>query len=117
MWTRMDVAASSVPISMPSAGTLAWTPFVLVGASGYLSAERLLRRLPWLALAALAWGQVATAHLSHGLVMCTGLTFAYVAARGSHDVRTERSRWTGALALGLAFFAFLLLADLALLRP
>jgi hypothetical protein len=36
----MAMAASNVAISLPFAGTLAWTPFVLVGASGYFSAER-----------------------------------------------------------------------------
>ena len=33
----MTMAASTVAISMPFAGFLAWTPFVLVGASGYLT--------------------------------------------------------------------------------
>jgi hypothetical protein len=113
----MSIAASTVAISMPFAGTLAWTPFVLVGASGYLAAERLLRRLPWLALAAFAWGQVASAHLSHGLVMCSGLTLAYVVAQLVQQVRTGRTRWPGALALGAGFFAFLPLANLAILVP
>jgi len=113
----MTMAASSIAISLPFAGTLAWTPFVLVGASGYLAADRLLRRLPWLALAALAWGQIATAHLSHGLVMCTALAFVYVVARSIHDVRTGARRWPHALALAGAFFAFLPLANLAILVP
>jgi hypothetical protein len=113
----MTMAASSVAISLPFAGTLAWTPFVLVGASGYLAAERLLRRLPWLALAAFAWGQVAISHMSHGLVMCTALTLAYVAARSIQDVLTGRRRWPHALALAAAFLAFLPLASLAIFVP
>ncbi|MGE5461301.1 MAG: YfhO family protein [Solirubrobacterales bacterium] len=113
----MSIGASTVAISMPFAGTLAWTPLVLVGASGYLGAERLLHRLPWLALAAFAWGQVASAHLSHGLVMCSGLAFAYVVARLVQQVRAGRSRWPKALALGAGFFAFLPLASLAILVP
>ncbi|HEU4527312.1 MAG TPA: YfhO family protein [Actinomycetota bacterium] len=113
----MTMAASSVAISLPFAGTLAWTPFVLVGASGYLAAERLLRRLGWLALGAVAWGQVALSHMSHGLVICTALTFAYLAARSIHDVRTGRRRWPHALALAGAFLAFLPLANLAILVP
>jgi len=113
----MAMAASNVAISLPFAGTLAWTPLVLVGASGYLSAESLWRRLPWMALAAVAWGQVATAHLSHGLVMCTGLALAYLVARSAYEVRTGRLRWPTALGLAVAFLAFLPLANLAILVP
>jgi hypothetical protein len=112
----MTMAASVVAIAMPFAGTLAWTPFVLVGASGYLGASG-WRRLPWLALAALAWGQVATAHLSHGLMICTALTVAYVVARSIRDVRAGSIPTRAAVLLGLAFVAFLPLANLAILLP
>src|SRR5436309_2118530 len=80
------VAASQIGISLPFAGTLAWTPYVLVGAAGYLTATRWSRRLGWMALAALAWGQVANAHMSHGLAMCTLVTAAYLGARSVQDV-------------------------------
>ncbi|HZD78488.1 MAG TPA: hypothetical protein VE646_00395 [Actinomycetota bacterium] len=113
----MMIAATNAAISLPFAGTLAWTPFVLVGASGYLSAHRWVRRLPWLALAALAWGQVASAHMSHGLVMATGLTFAYLVARSIAQIAAgERSVW-GAAWVTVAFLAFLPLANLAILLP
>jgi hypothetical protein len=113
----MAMAASNVAISLPFAGTLAWTPFVLVGASGFFSATRLSRRLPWLALAAVAWGQVAASHLSHGLVMCTGLVLAYVIGRSMHEVRTGRLRWQAVIALSVGFLAFLPLSNLAILIP
>jgi hypothetical protein len=113
----MAISASVVAISMPFSGMLAWTPFVLVGASGYLSADRLLRRLPWLALAAIAWGQVAVSHLSHGLVMCTALVVAYLVGRSVHEVREGRLRWLPAVGLVVAFLAFLPLANLAVLVP
>jgi len=113
----MMISVSNVGISLPFSGTLAWTPFALVGASGYFSAERWSRRLPWVALAALAWGQVASAHLSHGLVMCTGVVAAYVIGRGVHEVRAERLRPLRALAMGLGFLAFLPIANLAILLP
>ncbi len=112
----MTMAASIIAISLPFAGTLAWTPFVLVGASGVFSASG-WRRLPWLALAALAWGQVATAHLSHGLLMCTGLVTAYVVARAVRDVRSGALERGTAVLLGLGFLAFLPLANLAILVP
>lgn len=113
----MVMSASNVAVSLPFAGTLAWTPFTLVGASGYFSAERWPRRLAWLALAAFAWGQVATAHLSHGLVMCTAILTAYVTARALHEVRTGALTGRRALAMSLGFTAFLPLANLAILVP
>jgi hypothetical protein len=112
----MAMAASNVAISLPFAGAIAWTPYVLVGASGYLRAHT-WTRVGWLLLAAFAWGQVAAAHLSHGLVICTVLTFAYVLARTGREVRRGRTTPLRGAALTIAFFAFLPLANLALLIP
>ncbi|HJS27096.1 MAG TPA: hypothetical protein VJ913_08230 [Actinomycetota bacterium] len=112
----LGISASVVAISLPFAGTLAWTPFVLVGASGYFSASG-WRRIPWLALAAFAWGQVASAHLSHGLVMATALMLAYVVARAVREVRTGASRARPILLLSACFVLFLPLANLAILLP
>jgi hypothetical protein len=112
----MVMAASSVAISLPFAGMLAWTPFVLVGASGFFSAAG-SRRLGWLALGAVAWGQVATSHLSHGLVMATGMVAAYVLARSIHEVRAGSLSARTAALLGVGFLAFLPLANLAILIP
>jgi hypothetical protein len=112
----MAMSASSVAVSLPFAGTLAWTPVALVGASGYFSSAG-WRRLGWLALTALAWGQVASAHLSHGLVMCTSLLVAYVLARAVRDVRARILDARTAVALALVLLAFLPLANLAILIP
>ncbi|MGH2590461.1 MAG: hypothetical protein ACRDGW_06655, partial [Actinomycetota bacterium] len=112
----MAIAASSVAISMPFAGFLAWTPFALAGASGFFSSTG-WRRLGWLALAAFAWGQVATAHLSHGLVICTGLVVAYVLARAIRDVRAGDLPARTVVLFAIAFLAFLPLANLAILVP
>jgi hypothetical protein len=112
----MAVSASILAISLPFAGTLAWTPFILVGASGYAGGSG-WRRLAWLALAAFAWGQVATAHLSHGLVMATGLVVAYVVARAIREVRRGAIRPWAAVGWSLALLAFLPLANLAILVP
>jgi hypothetical protein len=112
----MAIAASNVAISLPFAGAIAWTPLVLVGASGFLSTHR-RTRVWWLALAAFAWGQVAAAHLSHGLVMCTALVFAYALARTGREVRAGRETPLRGAALTIGFFAFLPLANLALLIP
>src|SRR5437762_3253746 len=59
------IATSEIAIAMPFAGALAWTTLTLLGAAGFVRAERWSRRIAWLALGAFAWSQVATAHLSH----------------------------------------------------
>jgi hypothetical protein len=112
----MAIAASIIAISLPFAGTLAWTPFVLVGASGWFCATG-WRRFGWLALGAFAWGQVAAAHLSHGLVLAPGLTAVYLVARALHEVHAGRLSGGRALWLGVAFLVFLPLANLAIILP
>jgi hypothetical protein len=112
----MAIAASVVAVSLPFAGTLAWTPFVLVGASGWFGSSG-WRRAGWLALGAIAWGQVATAHLSHGLVTATGIAAAYVVARALHEVRAGRLERSHATWLAVGFLTFLPLANLAIFLP
>ncbi len=113
----MIMSASVIAISMPFAGTLAWTPLVLLGASGYRQSLLLSRRLMWLALAALAWSQVASAHMSHGLTICTLLVTAYVLAGAIGSVRAGQLSWQRAAARAAGFIAFLPLASLAVLLP
>ena len=113
----MLIAASSVAISLPFAGTLAWTPIVLVAASGYLRAGRMAARLGWLGLGALAWGQVAVAHMSHGLAMCTLALVVYLAARSARNVRAGLTSWRAAAVLAAGFVLFLPFANLAIFLP
>jgi hypothetical protein len=112
----MAIATSNVAISLPFVGAIAWTPFVLVGASGFFGSPT-WSRLGWLALAAFAWGQVAAAHLSHGLVMCTALVVTYALARIAREVHRGRTTPLRGAALTIVFLAFLPLANLALLIP
>jgi hypothetical protein len=74
------MAGSEIAIAMPFAGAMAWSAVLLLGAAGYRRAGRWRGRLGWLALAGFAWSQVASAHLSHGLVVGTVLATAYLAA-------------------------------------
>ncbi|MFM8998933.1 MAG: hypothetical protein ACKOKE_02485, partial [Actinomycetota bacterium] len=75
----MLLAQSKLAISMPFAGAIAWIPLLLTGAAAFARASG-SRRLPWLGLAAFAWGQVAAAHLSHGVVIATTLAVAVLLA-------------------------------------
>lgn len=111
------MATSTIAISLPFAGMLAWTPVVLLSAAGYRRASRWSRRAPWMALSGLAWSQVACAHLSHGLVVCTTLVTAYLVAGCVLDVRAGRLRMWAAMGRTAAFLAFLPLAALPVLIP
>jgi hypothetical protein len=83
----MMMSTSTIVISLPFAGALAWTTVVLWAASGYRSAEHWPGRLGWLALGAFAWTQVAAAHMSHGLVIATAFAVVFLVACAIADTR------------------------------
>jgi hypothetical protein len=113
----MLMSTSEMAIQIPFAGFLAWTTIVLVAASGYRQADRWSRRLGWSALGAFAWSQVASAHMSQGLVMSSLLVTAYLVAVSVTAVRVgELGPWTAAGRAAL-FLAVLPLASLAILVP
>ncbi len=85
----MLMSTSEIAVSMPFAGSIAWTTVALIGAAGYRRADRWSRRIAWLAVGAFGWSQVATAHLSHGLVMCSVLVVAYLVSGAVADVRAR----------------------------
>ncbi len=113
----MLMSTSEMAISMPFAGFLAWTTIVLVGASGYRQSLLWSHRLGWLALSGFAWWQVANAHMSHGLMMCTLLVTAYLVAHAVESVRLRETSWQRAVAATGAFLAFLPLASAAIFVP
>jgi Bacterial membrane protein YfhO len=113
----MMMGASEIAVSLPFAGMLAWTPIVLLAAAGYRRSEKWSRRLLWLGLAGLAWSQVANAHMSHGLIMCTLLAAAYLGVGLVMDVRARRIGVGTALGRGALFLGFLPIASLPVLIP
>jgi hypothetical protein len=113
----MIIAASAVAISLPFAGTLAWTPFVLVGASGCLGTLRWPARIGWMAVGAFAWGQVASSHMSHGLAMATVTVVVYVVARSIRNVRAGETTFSRAAAVAALFLLVLPLANMAIFIP
>jgi hypothetical protein len=113
----MPMSTSIVAVAMPFAGAIAWTTIVLAAASGFRQAGGTARRLAWMGLAALAWSQVAGAHMSHGLGMCTLLVAAYLVAHAVSSVRARSARAWSAAGLVAGFLAFLPLASLAVLLP
>ncbi len=113
----MMISTSTIAISLPFAGSLAWSTVLLVSASGYRRSERWSGRLGWLALGAFAWTQVAAAHMSHGLVIATAFATAYLIVGAVADVRTgsiAAGRAAGYVAL---FLVVLPIAALPILVP
>ncbi|HEX6844205.1 MAG TPA: hypothetical protein VF235_03725 [Actinomycetota bacterium] len=102
-------AASEIAIAMPFAGAIAWGTIVLLAAARCLRASAWSSRLGWIALGGFAWSQVASAHLSHGLVAVTAVVVANVL--GTAWGRREL------VATAAAFLAALPLLSLAVLVP
>jgi hypothetical protein len=113
----MILGGSSVGASLPFSGSLAWTPILLAAASGFSRTDRGAARLGWAGVGALAWSQVAAAHLSNGLAIATALAVAVLAANGIRAVRDGRRSTGRATLLAAGFLAFLPLASLAMLLP
>ena len=86
----MLMSTSEIAISMPFAGAMAWTTVSLVGAAAFRRAALWPARLGCIAIGAIGWSQVATAHLSHGLVVCTALVTAYLVAGVVAEARSTR---------------------------
>ena len=111
------IADSYISLELPFAAMLAWTSLTLAAAARFVHAERWGPRLAWLALMALAWGQLAEAHLSNGLVMGSILLAAYVGYRLVLAAREGRMAWPATIGL-LALVAVSLPAvNLAVLLP
>jgi hypothetical protein len=112
----LSMAGSLTVIALPFAGVLAWMALALAGASGYLHAETRSRLLGWLALTELALTQVASAHLTDGLLITALVLVLYVVARSLFQVRSGRRSPSSALALGAGLLvAFPILAAAVLI--
>jgi hypothetical protein len=111
----MLLATTKLGMSLPFAGALAWTPWVLAGVSRYLRARTWPGRIVWAVLAALAWSQLAVAHLSHGLVTGSGAVavfFVYRFWRLRRDDEASVRHLTTLAVLLVAVFATISLAAL-----
>ena len=113
----MLMSTSEIVISMPFAGATAWSCVALTGAAGFRRARRWSARLGWIAIGAIGWSQVATAHLSHGLVVCTALLAAYLAAGAVGDALERRGAALAAAGRAVAFLVAMPLLSLAIVVP
>ena len=113
----MLIASTKVLVNLPFSDTLAWTPVILAAAAKAIRATTWAARLVWITVTAIAWGQLATAHLSHGLVIGTTTLVAYAiyVARAELRAGTTTGRQVAAIA-ALLVVAFPLV-NLAHLLP
>ena len=111
----IPMGASSLVLSLPFAGTLAWIPLMLACVSRALKTRTWPPRIVWSVAAAIAWGQVAAAMLSHGLFVGTVALVFYLA------FKLFALRANGRLREGLAVTVLLVVAfpavNLAYLLP
>jgi hypothetical protein len=113
----LAVASSLLAVYLPFAGALAWTAMLLATAAKVLRARAWPARLGWIAAVAVAWGQLASAHATNGLVLGTGVLLAYAAARLAGDVRRGTRTLRATLGLIGLLLAALLSVNLAILLP
>ncbi len=113
----LGIAASDLTLSFPFAGAIAWTMLTLAAAGRLLRAGTGSRRLVWLGATGLAWGQIAAAHLSQGLVIGTMVVLSYLVGRSWIDAREGRRTARESALLIAATVATVPLLNLALLLP
>jgi hypothetical protein len=113
----LAIAGSRLVVDLPFPGTLAWSALLLAAGARCLHAETWPARLGWVALTALAWGQLAATHLSHGLVIGTVVFGCYVAVRTVVDVRSGRRTLRDRLLLLGVLVVALPLVNLAYFYP
>lgn len=73
------IAGSELSLSLPFAGALAWAAISLAALARFVRAPSTSARLGWGLATTLAWGQLAAAHFSVGLVIGTLALVAYAA--------------------------------------
>src|SRR5205823_5290287 len=100
-----------------TSGYLAWTAVMLATASRLTRAARWPARLGWLAATAIAWGQVAAAHFSNGLIVGSLALLLYLGARLIEEVRAGRRSVREGGLIGVLLAASLFLVNMAVLLP
>jgi hypothetical protein len=75
----LGLAGARIGLFLPFPSSLAWAAVTLAACAKLLRARRPSAVLGWAGATAVAWGQMAAAHLAHGAVIGTGLLIVYLA--------------------------------------
>lgn len=113
----LSVAGSTIALSLPFAGTLGWTAVLLACASRYFRARTWSSRLVWCLLTAAAWGQLAAAHMSVGLLMGTGTLAFYLVAKSWEGVKRRGLARSDLAVLMALLVGAMLVVNLAYFLP
>jgi hypothetical protein len=111
------ISESRLALSLPFAGTLAWSALSLACCSKYVHASGWQRRLLWGGATSAAWGQLAAAHFSVGLVIGSGVILTYMAVVARENTREGTWSMRGALLIGGLLAVMAVLINLAYLVP
>lgn len=98
------VAGAELVVSLPFSGMIAWTAITLAACSKYMRARAWSARIAWCLAAAAAWGQIAAAHFSVGLLIGTLAVGAYILQATWSNFADER--WTARRAVAIAGLLF-----------
>ncbi len=113
----LALAASRLTLFLPFPSAFAWTAVLLWASSATLNASTWPRRLGWVLIAAVAWGQLAAAYSSHGLLLGTAAVVFFLVAKAWSQsragVRGARESLGIAALLAVAFVG----VNLAFLLP
>lgn len=102
----LPMAGSSIATgSLPFAGALAWASLTLAAAARYRRAASPGSHLLWATAVAIAWGQIAAAHLSTGLVVGSLALVLYLGAGLVSDVRGGLPRGQALAKVGVLILA------------
>jgi hypothetical protein len=113
----LPLAGSSIGAgSLPFSGALAWTSVMLALAAKYRRA-RSSEALLWVTMLALAWGQLAGAHISTGLLLGTLCTGLYLLFGLVTDVRSAVLTRRRALSKVAVLLPAILIINAAVLLP
>jgi membrane protein YfhO len=113
----LGLAASRLVLFLPFPSAFAWTAVLLWLCSATLKSHTWAGRIGWALLAAGAWGQLAAAYFSHGLLLGTAVVIVYLGAKVWSRARSGISSRTHTLAIaGLLAIAFIAV-NLAFLLP
>jgi hypothetical protein len=86
----VPVAGSTLAVSLPFSGSLAWSALTLAAAAWWLRTSTWSSRMLWSVATAFCWGQIAAAHATNGLAIGTGALIAYLAAGTVRETRAGR---------------------------
>jgi hypothetical protein len=113
----LGLCASRLLLFLPFPSAFAWTAVLLWCCSGAFHAPARAGRVGWALAAAAAWGQLAAAYFSHGLILGSAAVAFYLVAKAVAGARAGTYPGRKSLALiGLLVLAFVGV-NLAFLLP